>query len=189
VARLRALHADGVFVLPNAWDGRSTAPIAVAGAPVVVMTSARISLELGRPDGGRLTRHEMVAGSRMYRRRGGATALSASTSREAAGRSLWTWRSTVTEVISVFDTAAQADRLRAPVRGAEGAGLPEFTGSARTDVFLFGVGEADARLVDVLARAAAYVAGWNEFEVGPHDGERRVLSGSRTRLCALTCGI
>lgn len=71
----------------------------------------------------------------------------------------------------MFDTAAQADRLRALVRGAEGTRLPEFAGNARTDVFLFGVREADARTPRRRARARRFARSWlDEFEVGPHGG-------------------
>jgi 2-methylisocitrate lyase-like PEP mutase family enzyme len=60
-AQFRALHTNGVFVLPNAWDSASAAMIAAAGAPVVATTSAGMSWALGRSDGQGLTRDEMVA--------------------------------------------------------------------------------------------------------------------------------
>jgi 2-methylisocitrate lyase-like PEP mutase family enzyme len=51
----------------------------------------------------------------------------------------------------LFDAAAQA------ARGAAAAeGLPGLVINARTDVFLFQIGEPAGRLDDVLARAAAY---------------------------------
>jgi 2-methylisocitrate lyase-like PEP mutase family enzyme len=56
----------------------------------------------------------------------------------------------------LFDTAAQADRLRAARSAAERAGLPGLWVNARTDVFLFGIGEPDGRMLQVLSRAEAY---------------------------------
>ena len=47
-----------------------------------------------------------------------------------------------------------ADAVDVPVTA--GAGLPELVINARTDVFLFEIGEPAGRLGDVLARAAAY---------------------------------
>src|SRR3981189_3631684 len=60
-ASFRALHVDGILLLPNAWDSGSAAMIAAAGATVIATTSAGMSWALGRPDGQGLTRDEMVA--------------------------------------------------------------------------------------------------------------------------------
>jgi 2-methylisocitrate lyase-like PEP mutase family enzyme len=57
---------------------------------------------------------------------------------------------------SLFDAAAQAGRIRAARAAAAAAGLPELVINARTDVFLFAIGEPEGRLDDVLARASAY---------------------------------
>ena len=56
----------------------------------------------------------------------------------------------------LFHPAAQAARIRAARTAAADAGLPELVINARTDVFLFGIGEPAGRLDDVLARAVAY---------------------------------
>ena len=56
----------------------------------------------------------------------------------------------------LFDSTAQAARIRAARAAATDAGLPELVINARTDVFLFEIGEPEGRLDDVLARAAAY---------------------------------
>ena len=58
--KLRALHAAGMLVLPNAWDAGSTAVIALAGAQAIATTSGGIAWSLGRCDGHRLTRAEMI---------------------------------------------------------------------------------------------------------------------------------
>src|SRR5215472_2672709 len=58
--KLRALHAAGLLILPNAWDAGSAAAIALAGAQAIATTSGGIAWSLGRRDGQRLTRAEMV---------------------------------------------------------------------------------------------------------------------------------
>lgn len=58
--RLQALHAAGVLVLPNAWDAGSAAVIAQAAAQAIATTSGGIAWSLGRCDGQRLTRAEMI---------------------------------------------------------------------------------------------------------------------------------
>jgi 2-methylisocitrate lyase-like PEP mutase family enzyme len=58
--RLRALHEGEVLILPNAWDAGSAALIARAGARAIATTSGGIAWSLGRPDGQRLTRAEMI---------------------------------------------------------------------------------------------------------------------------------
>jgi len=56
----------------------------------------------------------------------------------------------------LFDIGDQAGRLAAARAAATEASLPELVINARTDVFLFGIGEPAGRLDDVIARAAAY---------------------------------
>ena len=58
--KLRALHAAGVLILPNAWDAGSAAMIALAGAQAIATTSGGIAWSAGRHDGQGLTRAEMT---------------------------------------------------------------------------------------------------------------------------------
>ncbi|MFF1793281.1 isocitrate lyase/phosphoenolpyruvate mutase family protein, partial [Kitasatospora sp. NPDC058263] len=62
--RLRALVADGVLVLPNAWDAGSAAVIASAGAAAIATTSGGVSWSLGRGDGQQLGRADMAEAAR-----------------------------------------------------------------------------------------------------------------------------
>src|SRR5712691_7037113 len=58
---LRALHAGPrMLVLPNAWDAASARLFADAGFPAIATTSAGIAYTLGRPDGERVTRAQML---------------------------------------------------------------------------------------------------------------------------------
>jgi 2-methylisocitrate lyase-like PEP mutase family enzyme len=172
-ATLRNLHQGGIFVLPNVWDAGSAAVIAAAGAQVIATTSAGVSWSLGRPDGQNLTREEAVdAVARIV----ATVDLPVTADIEGGyGSEPDAVAVTVTAVIGagavginledsgapgggLFDAVAQAERIRAARAAAVETGLPELVINVRTDVFLFGIGEPEGRLDDVLARASAYAA-------------------------------
>lgn len=168
---LRQLHSNGILVLPNAWDAASAAAIAGAGAKAVATTSGGVAWSLGRPDGQVLTRDEMVE---QVRRIAGAVDVPVTADVEGGyGPAPEDVAATVEAVVAagavgvniedshapggpLFTAQEQADRLSAARAAAERAGLPDLVVNVRTDVFLFGIGEADGRLDDVVARAAAY---------------------------------
>jgi 2-methylisocitrate lyase-like PEP mutase family enzyme len=164
--KLRALHAAGMLVLPNAWDAGSAAVIALAGAQAIATTSGGIAWSLGRCDGQRLTRAEMIE---RVREIVAAVTIPVTADIEGGyGPRPEDVASTVEAVIAagavgvniedsrapggaLFDPAEQAARA-----GAVSAGLPQLFINARTDVFLYGIGVPEARLDDVLARSFAY---------------------------------
>jgi 2-methylisocitrate lyase-like PEP mutase family enzyme len=168
---LRALHGSGVLVLANAWDAGSAAVIAAAGAKAVATTSGGIAWSLGRTDGHGLAREEMVE---QVRRIAGAVDLPVTADIEGGyGPTPQDVAATVEAVVGagavgvnledsrapggpLFTAEEQAERLRAARAAAERAGLPGLVVNVRTDVFLFGIGEPEGRLDDVLARAAVY---------------------------------
>jgi 2-methylisocitrate lyase-like PEP mutase family enzyme len=168
----RALHDDGVLVLPNAWDAGSAAMIAAAGAKAIATTSAGVSWAQGRSDGQQLTRDEMIALVRRIAEtvdlpvtadvEGGygpdpddvAETVRAAIGAGAVGINLEDSRPDG----NLFDPSAQADRIQAARRAAAEAGLPELFVNLRTDVFLFGIGAPEGRLDDVLDRADSYAA-------------------------------
>jgi 2-methylisocitrate lyase-like PEP mutase family enzyme len=168
---LRSLHSSGVLVLPNAWDAGSAAVIAAAGAQAIATTSGGVAWSLGRPDGHGLTREEMVE---QVRRVAGAVDLPVSADIEGGyGPAPQDVAKTVEAVVGagavgvniedsrapggpLFDPQEQAERLRAGRAAATRAGLPELVINVRTDVILFGIGEPEGRLDDVIARAAGY---------------------------------
>ncbi len=170
-ATLRSLHKDGIFVLPNAWDAGSAAMIAAAGAQVIATTSAGVSWSLGRPDGQNLSLPEATGA---VARIAAAVDLPVTADIEGGyGGDPDAVAATVAAMIGagavginledsgdpgggLFGAAAQAARIRAARTAAVGAGLPELVINARTDVFLFEIGEPAGRLDDVLARTAAY---------------------------------
>jgi 2-methylisocitrate lyase-like PEP mutase family enzyme len=171
--RLRALHTDRTLVLPNAWDAASAALIARAGAPAIATTSGGVAWSAGRPDGHGLTREEMAElVARIVRVvdvpvtadiEGGygpseddvAATVRAIVEAGAAGINL---EDSTAPGGPLFDVPAQVGRVRAARDAATAAGLPELWINIRTDVYLFGIGEPEGRLDDVLTRAGAYAA-------------------------------
>jgi 2-methylisocitrate lyase-like PEP mutase family enzyme len=171
--KLRALHAAGVLVLPNAWDAGSAAVVALAGAQAIATTSGGIAWSLGRPDGQRLTRAEMTG---RVREIVAAVTIPVTADVEGGyGPGPADVAATVEAVVAagavgvniedsrapggpLFSAAEQAARIRAARAAAASAGLPGLFINVRTDVFLYGVGAAAARPADVLARCAAYAA-------------------------------
>ncbi|WP_285729509.1 isocitrate lyase/phosphoenolpyruvate mutase family protein [Nocardiopsis sp. ATB16-24] len=168
---LRSLHGGEVLVLPNAWDAGSAAAIAAAGAKAIATTSGGVAWSLGRPDGQVLTRREMVE---QVRRIAGAVDVPVTADVEGGyGPAPKDVAETVEAVVGagavgvniedsrapggpLFEPREQAERLRAGRAAAERAGLPDLVLNVRTDVFLFGVGEPEGRLDDVIARASTY---------------------------------
>jgi 2-methylisocitrate lyase-like PEP mutase family enzyme len=53
-------HGDAPLVLPNIWDPGSAVFVANAGFPAIATASASVAWSLGRPDGEKLTRREML---------------------------------------------------------------------------------------------------------------------------------
>jgi 2-methylisocitrate lyase-like PEP mutase family enzyme len=168
---LRALHHGRVLVLPNAWDAGSAAVIAAAGAPAIATTSGGVSWALGTSDGQHLTRGEMTeAVARIV----AAVDVPVSADIEGGyGPDPQDVAATVAAVLAVgavgvnledsvapggplFDVEAQAWRIRAGRDAAADAGVPELVINARTDVYLFQIGEPDGRFAESLARAEAY---------------------------------
>jgi 2-methylisocitrate lyase-like PEP mutase family enzyme len=168
---LRSLH-DGTLVLPNAWDAASAALIARAGAPAIATTSGGVAWSAGRPDGHGLTREQMAELVARITRvvdvpvtadiEGGygpspedvAATVRAVVEAGAVGINL---EDSTAPGGPLFDVGAQVERVRAARAAAAEAGLPELWINIRTDVYLFGIGEPEGRLDDVLSRAGAYV--------------------------------
>jgi 2-methylisocitrate lyase-like PEP mutase family enzyme len=168
---LRQLNAIGIYVLPNAWDAGSAVLTARAGAKAIATTSAGVSWALGRGDGEHLTRDENIA---VIRRITAAVDVPVSADIEGGyGPTPDDVAKTIHDVIAagavgvnledsnaatgeLFTPDKQAARIRAARAAATAAGLPELVINARTDVYLFQVGEPEDRFDDVIARAQVY---------------------------------
>ena len=166
-----ALHQDGTFIIPNAWDAASAAVMAAAGAVAVATTSSGVSWALGVPDGEQLGRDAMIGAiARLVR----AVAVPLTADREAG------YGAEPSAVAASIDAAIGAgavganiedrlrtndgplwpvdrhvERLAAARAAADRHGLP-FILNARTDVYLAGVGEPAQREALVLERAEHY---------------------------------
>jgi 2-methylisocitrate lyase-like PEP mutase family enzyme len=169
--KLRALHAAGLLILPNAWDAGSAAVIALAGAQAIATTSGGIAWSLGRRDGQRLTRAEMAE---RIREIVAAVTIPVTADIEGGyGPGPEDVALTVEAVIAagavgvniedsrapggpLFDRAEHGARIHAARAASASAGLPGLFINARTDVFLYRTGVSEGRLDDVLARSRAY---------------------------------
>jgi 2-methylisocitrate lyase-like PEP mutase family enzyme len=169
--KLRDLHREGVLVLPNAWDAASAALLAREGARAIGTTSGGIAWSLGYPDGQRITRDAMmrvveaitrvvevpvtadVEGGYGPEPKDAEATVRAAIAAGAVGANLEDSRASGGPLFSIEEQAA---RLRAAKEAAAACGLADFVLNARTDVFLFEIGEAAGRLDEVLRRASAY---------------------------------
>ncbi|HEY9472360.1 MAG TPA: isocitrate lyase/phosphoenolpyruvate mutase family protein [Mycobacteriales bacterium] len=170
-ALLRSFHQGQVLVLPNAWDAGSAAVMAAAGARAIGTTSGGMSWSHGCPDGQQMSRADMVAA---IARIVAAVEVPVTADIEGGyGPAPADVGATVEAVVAVgaagvnledslptggalFDTEAQSLRLAAARTAAADNGVPELVVNARTDVFLFGIGEPEGRLDEVLVRAGRY---------------------------------
>jgi 2-methylisocitrate lyase-like PEP mutase family enzyme len=160
-----------MLILPNAWDAGSAVIIAAAGAAAIATTSGGVAWSTGRPDGQALTREQMIERVKSIAE---AVDLPVSADVEGGyGPGPEDVAATVEAAIGagvvgvniedsraqggpLFSAAEQAARLRAGSEAAAAAGLPELVINARTDVFLYGIGEEEGRLAEVIRRAEAY---------------------------------
>jgi 2-methylisocitrate lyase-like PEP mutase family enzyme len=169
--RFARLHEQGMLILPNAWDAGSAVIIATAGAPAIATTSGGVAWSMGRPDGQALTREQMIERVKSIARavdlpvtadvEGGygprpedvAATVEAAIAAGVVGVNIEDSRAAGGPL---FSASEQAARLKAGSEAAERAGLPELVINARTDVFLYGIGEEEERLAEVIGRAEAY---------------------------------
>lgn len=168
----RRLHERRPLVLPNAWDAASARVIELAGAPAIASTSAGVSWALGRPDGQRLDRDEMIEVIRRMVRAvtlpvtadieggygSGSTADVAETVRAvigagAVGINLEDSPGSDGQVLLAPER--QAERIEAARAAARPTGV-DLVINARTDVYLFQAVPPEARFDETVRRARLY---------------------------------
>jgi len=163
VARFRALHAQGIFVIANAWDAGSARVLAGLGFPAVATSSGAMANTFGRVDG-RVSREEALAHARALVeavdvpvsadlengfgdsprdaaetiRRGAAAGLAGGSIEDYSGKSLYGIEQAVERV------AAAAEAARAAPDG--------FVLTARAENFIRGSTDLD----DTIRRLQAY---------------------------------
>lgn len=160
----RDLHRSGLLILPNAWDGASTALSIAGGAKAVATTSAGVAWALGWPDGVMPPQGELLGAVARIVRVAGDTPVSADVeggfsddAGEAAAFVKRVWE-TGAVGINLEDGADPAERLAdkiAAVRAAVGGDL--FI-NARCDLWLRDIGRVGGRLEEAARRAGLYKA-------------------------------
>jgi 2-methylisocitrate lyase-like PEP mutase family enzyme len=181
--QFRQLHAQGVLVLPNAWDVASARLVERAGAAAVATTSGAVAWSLGLPDGDRLPL-DLLAGA--VARIAAAVAVPVTADVESGAPDVAATVHAVTAAgavgINIEDgggsAAAHADRIAA----ARDAGGPQLFVNARTDLFLLGVGDPADRLPETISRAAAYQAAGADGIFVPGVLDRDVLRTLATEI-------
>src|ERR1700754_2658080 len=189
-AALRRLHQSGTLVLPNAWDAGSARLVEVAGAAAVATTSAGVSWALSLPDGQAASREEMVAAvGRIVEVvsipvsadiEGGygdapedvAATVEAVIEAGAAGINL---EDSIEVGGPLFSHQTQVERLQAARSIANHLGLPQFVINARTDSYLFEIGDPVDRLAETLGRAQEYAKAGADVLFVPGVGDLATL--------------
>jgi 2-methylisocitrate lyase-like PEP mutase family enzyme len=173
-AHFRQLHKNRPLVLPNAWDAASARVIELAGALAIATTSAGISWSCGRSDGQKLRREEMIQAIRNIAQtvavpvtadiEGGygdgsprdvADTVQAVIAIGAAGINLEDSPGHDGQVLLAPDV--HSERIRA-ARAAALAINCDLVINARTDVYLFQVGDPETRFDATVERANKYLA-------------------------------
>jgi|HubBroStandDraft_6_1064221.scaffolds.fasta_scaffold02081_2 2-methylisocitrate lyase-like PEP mutase family enzyme len=172
VAHFRQLHAKKPLILPNAWDAASARVIEAAGALAIATTSAGVSWSLGRADGQKLRRDEMlqVIGHIVHSVK---VPVSADVESGYGNGSAKDVAETVQALISLgvaginiedspghdgqilLAPKEHADRIRIARQTATSMG-GDLLINARTDVYLFQVGDVKTRLSAAVERARLY---------------------------------
>jgi 2-methylisocitrate lyase-like PEP mutase family enzyme len=173
-AYFRQLHKNRPLVLPNAWDAASARVIELAGALAIATTSAGVSWSCGRSDGQKLRREEMIHVIRNIAQTV-AVPVTADIEGGYGNGSLRDVADTVQAVIAVGAAGinledspghngqvllapdVHAERIRA-AREAASAIHGDLVINARTDVYLFQVGDRETRFDSAVERANKYLA-------------------------------
>lgn len=170
---LRSLHVPGrPLLLVNAWDGASAAVIARAGAQAIATTSAGAANALGRGDGQRITREQMLS---MVAPVAAAVDLPVTADMEAGyGDSPDDAAATARGVLAAGAVGLNLEDTRdgdepllpterfvakiAAVRAVATEAGVSLVLNARTDVFIGAVGDPATRLAQAIERGQAYLA-------------------------------
>jgi 2-methylisocitrate lyase-like PEP mutase family enzyme len=169
IAKFRALHASGCFVMPNPWDAGSAVLLARLGYKALATTSAGFAFTLGLPDDvWAIPKDAVIEHARTLARatplpvnvdfqsgyardaEGVAANVTECVATGAAGLSIED--ATGDAATPLYDRAVALDRLRAARRAIDASGKPVVL-TARCEAYL--VGAPDAAKV-ALDRLAAY---------------------------------
>lgn len=195
----RALHARGIFVMPNPWDAGSARILAAMGFQALATTSAGFAFSIGRRDGA-TTRDEALAHARtiagasdlpvsadLENCYGDAPEVVAETVRLAAAAGLVGCSvedATGDKARPIYDFDLAVERVRAAVGAARSLDIP-FTLTARAENFLHGRQD----LGDTIRRLQAFEAAGADVLYAPGlpsvDALKQVLGSIRKPFNAL----
>lgn len=171
---------DTSLLLPNAWDSASALLFEKAGFPAIGTTSMGIAFAQGYADGQQISRGEMM---QVIARIAAVVQVPVTADIEAGyGPTVEDVARTIREVIKagavgvnledntgvfqpLYSVEEQARRIAAAREEAKRAGLSLII-NARTDTYLFHIGDEATRLEETIRRARAYLqAGANSIFV------------------------
>jgi 2-methylisocitrate lyase-like PEP mutase family enzyme len=179
-------HEPPMLLLPNAWDAASARIYAELGFRAVATTSSGIAVSYGYTDGERMSRDDMVAAIRRI-----AAAVDCPVTADIEmgyGDTVAAKLDTIQQVIAagaiginiedsikretpvLADVTAQVELIREIRAAATTSGIPLVI-NARTDVYLYGTGDAEQRFAEAVRRANAYSAAGADclFPIGVTD--------------------
>jgi 2-methylisocitrate lyase-like PEP mutase family enzyme len=162
-----------ILTLPNAWDVASARIFENVGFPAIGTTSAGVAFSFGYPDGQKISREEVLG---VVRRIAEAVEVPVTADVEAGfGTTPEQVADTARAVIAagavgmnledgaeakpdfLQDLNRQKEIIQAVLEAAARAHVP-FVLNARTDIFLYGIGPAETRLMRTIERLNAYHA-------------------------------
>ncbi len=158
---LRQLHqGPKILALPNAWDVASARIFETTGFPAIATTSAGVANSLGYPDVERLTRDQMLdVVGRIVK----AVSVPVTADVEAGyGDALKTAQALVelgAAGMNLEDTTGEASLVDIPTQVKIIEGIRSKTDlviNARTDLFLFSIGDPTTLLERTLERVRAF---------------------------------
>lgn len=187
-AALRALHQQGLLILPNAWDAASARLVEAAGAKAIATSSGALSWAHGYPDHQKLPLETLLGAIREIVR---AVRVPVTVDFEAGyGDTPDAIAPRIRQVVEAGAVGVNLEDGNAPPevlagkievakRTARGAGVDLFV-NARTDVFLHELVAPEQRLTETLARARRYrEAGADGFFVPGLTGEAEIEAIAR----------
>jgi 2-methylisocitrate lyase-like PEP mutase family enzyme len=184
--KFKAMHREGIFVLPNAWDVASACVLADVGYQAIATTSGGCAFSMGFCDGEHIGRDGMAE---VVRRMAGGVSIPVSADMEAG------YGPTTDDVAMAVKAALDAgavgvniedgdksgprrlhdldlaiSRVKAARKAADDFGIPAVI-NARTDGYM--LGSEDDMFDETVRRANAYLEAGADcaFVIGARDGE------------------
>lgn len=160
----RALHQNGLLILPNAWDAGSARIIEHAGAKAIATSSAAVAWAHGYPDGEALPQETLLACVREIVRVVGipvSADIEAGFAPDAAAAGAFTARVIDAGAvgINIEDGSEAPDLLAAKIERVKDASRKagvDLWVNARTDVYLRQLAQGDAAYDQTVSRARLY---------------------------------